>query len=249
MKLKQAIFCSLITVIFILSPFMHASDLKSAQRLMPVPAHLTEGAGELVLPANFAVAITGETTDARLKHAVDRFRTRLGHRTGMQFAEKAGSAEALIIECRNSGEKVQKLEEEESYRLSVTETGIKLTAANPLGVMHGLQTLLQLAQPAPVGTAVAGKVFRDVTFPVVTIEDAPRFPWRGLLIDVSRHFMPVEVIKRNLDGMEAVKLNVLHWHLSDDQAFRVESHKFPALAQKASGGQFYTHDQIKDVIA
>src|SRR5262249_16772396 len=85
--------------------------------------------------------------------------------------------------------------------------------------------------------------------PAVTIEDRPRFPWRGLRIDVSRHFMPVDAIKRNLDGMEAVKLNVLHWHLSDDQGFRVEGKRFPKLQQMSSDGQYYTQEQIKDVIA
>jgi hexosaminidase len=75
---------------------------------------------------------------------------------------------------------------------------------------------------------------------VVTIDDEPRFPWRGLMIDAGRHFIPVPVIERNLDGMEAVKLNVFHWHLSEDQGFRVESKVFPELQGKGSGGQFYT---------
>jgi hexosaminidase len=85
--------------------------------------------------------------------------------------------------------------------------------------------------------------------PVVTIQDRPRFPWRGLMIDVARHFMPVEVIKRNLDGMAAVKLNVFHWHLSDNQGFRVESKEFPKLQEMGSDGLFYTQDQVRDVIA
>src|SRR5262249_3573721 len=82
----------------------------------------------------------------------------------------------------------------------------------------------------------------------VTIRDKPRFAWRGLLIDCCRHFQPVEVIKRNLDGMAAVKLNVLHWHLSEDQGFRVESKRFPRLHQMGSDGLFYTQDQVRDVI-
>ncbi len=82
----------------------------------------------------------------------------------------------------------------------------------------------------------------------MNIEDKPRFPWRGLMIDASRHFMPVEVIKRNLDGMAAVKLNVLHWHLSDDQGFRVECKTFPNLTGMGSDGLFYSQAQIKDII-
>jgi len=85
--------------------------------------------------------------------------------------------------------------------------------------------------------------------PAVSIEDAPRFPWRGLLIDAGRHFMPVDVIKRNLDGMAAVKMNVMHWHLTEDQGFRVEYKTFPKLHEMGSDGFYYTQEQIKDVIA
>ncbi|HZD92938.1 MAG TPA: family 20 glycosylhydrolase, partial [Candidatus Sulfotelmatobacter sp.] len=134
--------------------------------------------------------------------------------------------------------KIQKLEEDESYRLEVTSTEVRLDAPNPLGVLRGMQTFLQLVQIGPEG----------FTAPAVAIDDKPRFPWRGLLIDVSRHFMPVEVMKRELDGMEAVKLNVLHWHLSDDQGFRVESRKFPRFEKLSSDGLFYTQDQIKELI-
>ena len=83
----------------------------------------------------------------------------------------------------------------------------------------------------------------------VHIEDQPRFPWRGLMLDSARHWMPVEVVKRNLDAMAAVKLNVFHWHLSDDQGFRVESKRFPKLQQEGSDGLFYTQDEIRDVVA
>jgi hexosaminidase len=106
-------------------------------------------------------------------------------------------------------------------------------------VLHGLQTFLQLVQITPSGFAA----------PSVTIKDQPRFPWRGLLIDVSRHFIPLDVMKRNLDGMAAVKMNVLHWHLSDDQGFRVESKRFPKLTQLGSDGMFYTQDEIREFIA
>jgi hexosaminidase len=83
----------------------------------------------------------------------------------------------------------------------------------------------------------------------VTIKDQPRFLWRGLLIDVGRHFIPADVLKRNLDGMEAVKMNVLHLHLSDNQGFRVESKKFPKLQEQGSDGSYYTQDEIRDLIA
>jgi hexosaminidase len=105
--------------------------------------------------------------------------------------------------------------------------------------MRGLQTFLQLVEITPQGFAV----------PTVWIEDKPRFPWRGLMIDSGRHFMPVEVIRRNLDAMSAVKLNVLHWHLSENQGFRVESRRFPKLQGMGSDGLFYTQDQVRGIIA
>jgi hexosaminidase len=93
-------------------------------------------------------------------------------------------------------------------------------------------------EPGPDGFGAAG----------VHIEDRPRFPWRGLMIDAGRHFMPVEVIKRNLDAMAAVKLNVFHWHLSEDQGFRVESRRFPKLHELGSDGMYYTQEQIRDMV-
>ena len=80
------------------------------------------------------------------------------------------------------------------------------------------------------------------------IKDEPRFRWRGLLIDVSRHWEPAEIIKRNLDAMAAAKMNVLHWHLSDDQGFRVESRRFPKLHRVASEGNYYTQQEVREII-
>jgi hexosaminidase len=128
--------------------------------------------------------------------------------------------------------------EDESYRLSVEPSRVELTAATDLGVLRGLETLLQL-----LGADAAG-----YHFPCVEIGDRPRFTWRGLLIDAGRHFQPVEVIKRNLDAMAAVKMNVFHWHLTEDQGFRVESRVFPKLHRLGSDGMFYTQAQVREVI-
>ncbi|HUC29255.1 MAG TPA: family 20 glycosylhydrolase, partial [Candidatus Acidoferrum sp.] len=129
--------------------------------------------------------------------------------------------------------------EDESYELTVSDSAAQLNAPTQLGILHGLQTFLQLVQITPNGFAV----------PAVTVWDQPRFPWRGLLIDVSRHFIPIDVLKRNVDGLAAVKMNVLHWHLSDDQGFRVESKKFPRLQEMGSDGMYYTQGEIRDFIA
>ncbi len=122
--------------------------------------------------------------------------------------------------------------------MSITEKGIELQAATDLGALHGLETILQLLRIDENG----------ITLPELSIFDEPRFPWRGLMIDSSRHFMPVEMVKRNLDGMAAVKLNVLHWHLVDDQGFRVESLALPKLHELGSDGDYYSQAQIRDII-
>ncbi|HEY3744525.1 MAG TPA: family 20 glycosylhydrolase [Bryobacteraceae bacterium] len=125
--------------------------------------------------------------------------------------------------------------QEESYTLSIGPDGVYIIAPSPLGAIHAVATLAQLRT--------------DNRYPCIQISDAPRFPWRGLLLDVSRHFMPIDSVKHTLDRMAAVKLNVLHLHLADDQGIRVESHRYPLLQEKASGGQFYTQAQIKDLVA
>jgi len=125
--------------------------------------------------------------------------------------------------------------QDERYRLRVTATGATLTAASNAGIQRGLATFRQLLDGSKIQ-------FCD-------IQDQPRFGWRGLLLDAARHFQPVAVIKRNLDAMAAVKLNVLHWHLSDDQGFRVECRRYPRLHRAGSAdGLFYTQAQVREVV-
>ena len=157
----------------------------------------------------------------------------------MFFRPKAGAAPTLAIHADHGRKAIQQLGEDESYELKVSDSGAQLNAPTPLGIIHGLQTFLQLVEITPAGFAV----------PDVAIKDQPRFPWRGTLIDVARHFIPMDVLKRNVDGLAAVKMNVLHWHLSDDQGFRPESKKFPKLTGMGSDGLFYTQDEIRDFIS
>jgi hexosaminidase len=230
-------------ILFSLS-FLMLSSHTGAQsapspNLMPQPASLAPGSGALRIDANFSVAFTGHS-EPRLRHAADRFFAQLQQQTGLsRFAEKKDNSSAtLIIHTDHASKDVQELGEDESYTLEVTSTGAKLNAANPLGVLHGLQTFLQLVEVTADGFAA----------PAVSIKDQPRFAWRGLLIDVGRHFIPADILKRNLDGMEAVKMNVLHLHLSDNQGFRVESKKFPKLQELGSEGFYYTQEELRDLI-
>ncbi len=207
--------------------------------VMPLPAKVQRAEGALKIDASFTIAFAGYR-EPRLDRAGQRFLRELHRQTGIVFfspAKSTGPA-TLTIAADHQSKPVQELGEDESYTLDISPAGARLHATNTLGILHGLQTFLQLVAIASEGFAV----------PAVHIEDQPRFPWRGLMIDVGRHFEPVEAIKRNLDGMEAVKMNVFHWHLTENQGFRVESRKFPKLQEFGSDGLYYTQDEIRDVI-
>lgn len=209
--------------------------------VMPLPAQVKPADGALAIDQSFSVAVTGRT-DTHLQRAVDFFLEAFRKETGMLALDaKPGDATkaTLTIRSDSDSKEVQELGEDESYELKITPQGATLFGPTTLGVMRGLQTFLQLVRISDSGFSV----------PAMTIEDAPRFPWRGLMIDVSRHFMPLDVIKRNLDGMAAVKLNVFHWHLSDNQGFRVESRRFPKLQLLGSDGLYYTQAEVREVIA
>jgi len=209
--------------------------------LMPVPASIQIRPERLRITGNFGVATKGFVDD-RLRSGLVRMIARLAGRTVLNLTyDRAtdASTAGLVIECQRAGETIPSISENESYRLEITEKQARLVAPTVVGALRGMETVLQLLQGDRDGYYL----------PAVTIQDQPRFPWRGLLIDVGRHFEPVEVLKRNLDAMAAVKLNVFHWHLTEDQGFRVESKKFPKLHSMGSDGLYYTQDQIREVIA
>ena len=200
--------------------------------LMPLPSTMTRSAGRLAIGSRFGLTNRG-CPDEMLA----RFRSRIERQTGVALAAPAGPGLAVI--CAAPAPAWPTLGEDESYVLEIAPSGARLTAPTTTGVLRGFETFAQLIAPGPEGFDA----------PAVHIEDRPRFPWRGLMLDVSRHWMPVEVVRRNLDAMAAVKLNVFHWHLSDDQGFRVESKLFPKLQQFGSDGHFYSQAEIRDLLA
>ena len=207
--------------------------------LMPLPAQAKPGEGEFLINNGFGITLEGYQ-EPRLDKAKQRFLDLLSRQTGIPlWREAALNKPMFFVKTAGPSASVQQVAEDESYHLEITPQEVHLQAANPLGVLHGLQTFLQLVHITPHGFAV----------PAMIIDDQPRFPWRGLMLDVSRHFMPLDVVYRTLDGMEAVKLNVFHWHLSDNQGFRAESRKFPLLQEKGSDGLFYTQEEIREVVA
>jgi len=211
-----------------------------ALNLMPLPASAQPGTGNLAVESSFAVSFTGYT-EPRLERAVERFLRQLARQTGLPFSlhPSKTSRATLVIQTDHASKEIQEVGEDESYILDVSTASARIRASTPLGTMHGLQTFLQLVDVSPEGFAV----------PAVTIQDKPRFPWRGLMIDSARHFIPLDVLRRNIEGMEAVKMNVFHWHLSENQGFRAESRKFPKLHELGSDSFYYSQDEIRELIA
>jgi hexosaminidase len=229
-------------LILLLGTFVSNAQITTEQlNLMPWPQNIKLSVGTFALSKNFKVNITGNP-NPRIFIGANNFVRRLDGRTGLfleqSFLTKVNeSPEAeLQINCTRNG-KIE-INEDESYQLTIASNKIIINATNDLGALHGLETLLQLLQNNST----------SYYFPVVEISDSPRFTWRGLMIDAARHFQPVDVIKRNLDAMASMKMNVFHWHLADDQGWRIQLKNHPKLTELASDGYFYTQEEIKNIV-
>lgn len=225
---------------------MQAQEMSKTQlQLMPWPQEVSLNSSDFVINGDVEIFIHGDVAeDSRIFASGTRFLRYMTDKSGVFLKEGfpnatngAGEHASIQIEFDQVAE--LKMGIDESYRLDVDASGVKIKAATDIGAMHALSTLLQLVEVKEGSYVFSG----------VHIKDEPRFVWRGLMMDVARHFMPVDVVKRNLDAMAFVKLNVFHWHLSDDQGFRVETKSLPKLVSMASDGQFYTQAQIKDIVA
>lgn len=231
--------------------------------LMPYPASVEIAKGELVLSETFQLTLAGKAAKALPESLLSGFAQRLKRQTGISVERRQGGGHhdshkgahgahhhgpaategmtPLMIHIEQGAPRFRASSElqpqKEGYQIHVVESGIHIQATTQLGAGHALETLLQLL----------GKGDTD-TLPVMCIDDQPRFGWRGLMLDSVRHFFSVETIKRQLDGMAAAKLNIFHWHLTDDQGWRLESRAYPKLHQEASNGQYYTWEQVREVV-
>ena len=201
----------------------------SPKDVLPAPRHLETGLGEGLLPAARLIPEITGLWSPRLAAALERLFDRLPER---RTAADDDDRLPLQIACAGLGGAVPQLGADESYRIEISTVGVQLSAAREWGVLHGLTTLFHLL-------ADGGAV------PTMRIDDGPRFAWRGLLIDVARHFIPVSALLRTVEAMALFKLNVLHLHLTDDQGFRFPSTSFPRLAQAPC----YTKEELEMLVA
>ena len=205
-------------------------------------------------------SFSGETpivyTDSVLQSDADVFNDLLNRLTGLRLRSvygTAGARGAIVLAMAKPG-----ADSLGGYRLRVTDNQVRVDARGS-GIFYGLQTLIQLVPLDITGPR---------TIPCVDIKDAPRYPWRGMHLDVCRHFFPVSFIKKYIDLMSMYKFNTFHWHLTDDQGWRIEIEKYPKLTQVGAWrngsmvgpynqqqfdsvryGGYYTQDQIRDVVA
>jgi hexosaminidase len=229
-------------LVLLLAGVTSTAQIKKEQlNLMPWPQSVVVNDGNFALNKTFKVNITGNP-NPRIFDGVTRFLRRLDGRTGIffeqGFIQKLNEVPnaTLQINCTKAG-KIG-LYEDESYHLDIKQNQITINATSDLGALHALETLLQMLQ----------NTNNSFYFPNSKVSDFPRFTWRGLMIDVSRHFQPVDVIKRNIDALAAMKMNVFHWHLVDDQGWRIEMKKHRKLIDLASDGMYYTQEEIKNIV-
>ncbi|MFL2582078.1 MAG: beta-N-acetylhexosaminidase [Flavobacteriales bacterium] len=219
--------------------FLFISSVLNAQHLLPQPKELNLHEGKFKIANNIKVRVTRPSL--KLNRYTERFIQRLEYSSGVYFQhhkiQDTISSYEIVINTNSTTENIH-IETNESYAISITSNKVIITAENNIGAYRALETLLQL-----ITTSENGPFFNNCS-----IVDEPRFKWRGLLIDVCRHWIPPHIIKRNIDAMAAVKMNVLHLHLTEDQGFRIESKKFPKLHELGNNGNYFTQEDIKEII-
>ncbi|MGF1683933.1 beta-N-acetylhexosaminidase [Photobacterium minamisatsumaniensis] len=225
----------------ILSPAVLAGAPNTDLNLMPYPHSVELSEGRVNIDHNFNIYLKGFSSE-RVDFTAKRLLKRLERQTGVPMLSPTAESEAdavLVIDIKQPAKtEVQSIDADESYTLTAKDGKIVLTSERPYGAIRGIETLLQLVATDSKGNFV----------PEVSIEDEPRFPWRGVSYDTSRHFIEVDVIKRQLDAMASAKLNIFHWHIWDDQAIRIQLDSYPKLWQKTADGDYYSKDEIRDVV-
>jgi hexosaminidase len=256
----------LIAAFLFLTSTVHSQRISKAWEndLIPQPVSVIDGKAYTSLPyaANIIVPKNEE-----VKKIANFLAGRIRRVSSSQITVKEGSiasSKSIFISLKND-----KTIPKEGYRLKVATTGITLTASEPAGIFYGVQTLLQLFDKE-IEMKSSAVPLNNYRLPVVTIEDHPRFGWRGLMLDVSRHFFTVQEVKDFIDLMAKYKYNILHWHLTDDQGWRVEIKSLPKLTEVGAWrvnkvgtfgnfsapepneprnyGGFYTHEDIREVV-
>ncbi|ALU42922.1 family 20 glycosylhydrolase [Pseudoalteromonas rubra] len=235
----KTLLCGVITSVLMISAnIVSAKD--QAPILMPVPASLVQSAQALIIDRPLALSLTGLSSQrsAFVKTYYQQQFSDFGYQVAPVTLGSALPINVTVQAPQASTSHYPQINQNEHYQLRINNTGIDISAASDFGALHALATLSQLLYFARDSRELA----------LLQIDDSPRFPWRGLLLDSVRHFLSIPAIERQLRGMAAAKLNVFHWHLTDDQGWRYASAAYPKLHQLASDGQYYTQAEIKHIV-
>lgn len=240
---------------------LFTTSLKAAVSIIPIPQKCVERKGNFIVNEKTTIVIPENDKDIRDAISVwnDLFTTAAGFPLEITTLKQKTN----FIQCSLNASL-----EEEAYKLKVSTKDIRIEAKTAKGIFYAFQTLRQLLPPAIEGNVRVENI--EWNIPCVTIEDKPSFSYRGMMLDVSRHFIEKEDIKRYIDLLAFHKMNVFHWHLTDDQGWRIEIKKYPKLTSiggyrnktivgymwdnptewdtKRYGG-FYTQEDIKEVVA
>ncbi len=263
--MKQLFF----TIVILISLFScSAKEKRTAEiNIIPKPLSLQKGEGTFTIDSDTRIILTDD--DKALTKGVEVFTDIVNQSSTFKLKSqlKAGEVsgeDAIVVSLSGDENRYGK----EGYSLKVTPEKITVEAAKPTGVFYAFQTLRQLFPPELEDSTVTAKKWH---IPAVEIFDKPVFGWRGQLLDVSRHFLPMELVKKNIDYLARYKMNIFHMHLTDDQGWRVEIKKYPKLTEigawrvdyndmgwwgrpaqkpgdKATYGGYFTQDQIREIV-
>lgn len=215
--------------------------------IIPQPQSYRTAQGHFVLDAHTAIFATDSAGKAAASYLIERVNRSTPFAWRLSSRQKRNKA---IVFAYKAGPR-------EGYSMHVSQEGIRIEAAHYAGYFYAVQSLLQLLPPAVEASQRDGQLVAW-RVPCLHIEDAPRFPYRGIMLDPCRHFLPVEAVKRQIDLLAAYKINRLHWHLTDDQGWRIEIKKYPQLTDvgawrtEADGtrhGGYYTQEEVREVVA
>ena len=258
--MKKFTFTFLIMLLCLPMAVLADSDIN----LTPLPMRMTKGTGTLTLPQSFSIATNG--LDDACSAEAQKFAGLFKEVTGYSITVKAEDTDALIqMNMYDGSEELGN----EGYTLDITAAGITVTANAANGFYYAFQSIKKML-PANVMAEVKDNKVTEYTLPVVSIVDAPRFEYRGFMLDVSRHYFSIDQIKRMIDVMSYYKMNRFHWHLTDDQGWRFEVKKYPLLTTVGAtrndnwitdrvyggyytgepyGPYFYTQDECREIVA
>lgn len=245
--------------------FAQINSKQTELHIIPEPVSITLHEGHFSLKPNTSIIVEGSTAQDVAKLFTKMLNTPTGYHLLVKES-KAGNGNAIILRINKTPDAILG---NEGYTLRVTSKNIIIAANQPNGVFYGIQTLMQLLPPDVESQTAIKSVKWEI--PAVSIMDYPRFGWRGLMLDVSRHFFSKQFVEQYIDEMAKYKYNIFHWHLTDDNGWRIEIKGLPLLTEvgawrvprtgrfgsfeppqpgeKATYGGYYTQQDIRDVIA